>query len=90
MIASQIGLVYATYLLATASPGPSNMAIMATAMRDGRGPALAEHGERLLGGRLEPDRLERVVDAATSRPDRIAGWAALLGLVLVLVSTATH
>lgn len=41
MIASQIMLVYATYLLATASPGPSNMAIMATAMRDGRGPALA-------------------------------------------------
>ncbi|MFA5968421.1 MAG: LysE family translocator [Sphingomonas sp.] len=41
MIASQIALVYATYLLATASPGPSNMAIMATAMRDGRGPALA-------------------------------------------------
>lgn len=41
MIASQIALVYATYFLATASPGPSNMAIMATAMRDGRGPALA-------------------------------------------------
>jgi hypothetical protein len=30
------------------------------------------------------------MDAATRRPDRIAGWAALLGLVLVLVSTATH
>ncbi|MGK2908425.1 MAG: LysE family transporter [Sphingobium sp.] len=41
MIASQIALVYATYLLATASPGPSNMAIKATAMRDGRSPALA-------------------------------------------------
>lgn len=41
MIASQIALVYGTYLVATASPGPSNMAIMATAMRDGRVPALA-------------------------------------------------
>ncbi|KJF74884.1 LysE family translocator [Agrobacterium arsenijevicii] len=41
MIASQLALVYGTYLIATASPGPSNMAIMATAMRDGRLPALA-------------------------------------------------
>lgn len=35
-------------------------------------------------------RPSRSLDAATRRPDRIAGWAALLGLVLVLVSTATH
>ncbi|NSX88381.1 LysE family translocator [Agrobacterium tumefaciens] len=41
MIASQIALVYGTYIVATASPGPSNMAIMGTAMRDGRLPALA-------------------------------------------------
>lgn len=41
MIAGQIALVYGTYLVATASPGPSNMAIMGTAMRDGRLPALA-------------------------------------------------
>ncbi|ASV88194.1 lysE type translocator family protein (plasmid) [Ochrobactrum quorumnocens] len=40
MIFSQLALVYGTYLIATASPGPSNMAIMATAMRDGRLPAL--------------------------------------------------
>ncbi|WP_085726908.1 LysE family translocator [Pseudomonas sp. R37(2017)] len=40
MIASQLALIYGTYLIATASPGPSNMAIMATAMRDGRLPAL--------------------------------------------------
>lgn len=40
MIGSQIALVYGTYLVATASPGPSNMAIMGTAMRDGRLPAL--------------------------------------------------
>ncbi len=31
-MASQIALVYGTYLVATASPGPSNMAIMGTAM----------------------------------------------------------
>lgn len=41
MATSQIALVYGTYLVATASPGPSNMAIMGTAMRDGRLPALA-------------------------------------------------
>jgi len=40
MIANQIALAYGTYLIATASPGPSNMAIMGTAMRDGRLPAL--------------------------------------------------
>jgi threonine/homoserine/homoserine lactone efflux protein len=40
MIASHLALVYGAYLIATASPGPSNMAIMATAMRDGRLPAL--------------------------------------------------
>ncbi|WP_338405350.1 LysE family transporter, partial [Achromobacter xylosoxidans] len=41
MNASHLAMVYGTYLIATASPGPSTMAIMATAMRDGRGPALA-------------------------------------------------
>ncbi|MGG2473858.1 LysE family transporter, partial [Rhizobium sp. BR5] len=41
MFASQLALVYGTYFIATASPGPSNMAIMATAMRNGRLPALA-------------------------------------------------
>lgn len=38
--ASQLLPVYAAYLVATASPGPSNMAIMGTAMREGRRPAL--------------------------------------------------
>lgn len=41
MTASQFALLYGTYLIATASPGPSNMAIMGTAMRNGRRPALA-------------------------------------------------
>lgn len=34
-------LVYATYLIAVASPGPSNMAIMGTAMNQGRAAAVA-------------------------------------------------
>ncbi|MDZ7280170.1 LysE family translocator [Pantoea eucrina] len=34
-------LIYTTYFVATASPGPSNMAIMGTAMKQGRGAALA-------------------------------------------------
>jgi threonine efflux protein len=38
---SQLLPVYATYLVATASPGPSNMAIMGVAMSQGRAPALA-------------------------------------------------
>jgi hypothetical protein len=36
------------------------------------------------------ERPPRTLTAATRSPDRIAGWAALLGLVLVLVSTATN
>lgn len=40
MISSTIALAFCSYFLAAASPGPSNMAIMATAMRDGRLPAL--------------------------------------------------
>lgn len=41
MFNSTIALAFGSYFLAAASPGPSNMAIMATAMRDGRLPALA-------------------------------------------------
>ncbi len=50
MIASQLVLVYGTYLIATASPGPSNMAIMGTAMRDGRRSALARNEPSLCSG----------------------------------------
>ncbi|TCM55982.1 threonine/homoserine/homoserine lactone efflux protein [Rhizobium sp. PP-F2F-G48] len=35
-----LGLVYAAYLIAVASPGPSTMAIMSVAMNQGRGPAV--------------------------------------------------
>lgn len=39
--AHHLMLVYATYLIAVASPGPSNMAIMGTAMNQGRAAAVA-------------------------------------------------
>jgi threonine efflux protein len=42
-------VVYALYVVATASPGPSNMAIMAIAMRQGRLPALAFTGGVMTG-----------------------------------------
>jgi threonine/homoserine/homoserine lactone efflux protein len=49
MITSQLALVYGMYLIATASPGPSNLAIMGTAMQEGRGPALALAGGVVTG-----------------------------------------
>ena len=50
-------------------------------------PVSAPAPRPLVASRQRPTR---AMDAATRRPDRIAGWAALLGLVLVQVSTATH
>lgn len=78
MIASQIALVYATYLLATASPGPSNMAIMATAMRDGRGPALALAGGVITGS------LFWAVLAATGVSAVLAAYADALFVIKIL------
>ncbi|WP_182057400.1 LysE family translocator [Pantoea sp. ME81] len=40
-LSHELILIYTTYFVATASPGPSNMAIMGTAMKRGRGAALA-------------------------------------------------
>ena len=40
-ISHELLLIYTTYFVATASPGPSNMAIMGAAMKRGRGAALA-------------------------------------------------
>ena len=65
-------------------PAPSPRA--RTVQITGR-PASAPAPRPLVASRQRPTR---AMDAATRRPDRIAGWAALLGLVLVLVSTATH
>jgi len=39
-MAAQLALAWTTYLIGTASPGPSNMAIMGMAMNAGRRPAL--------------------------------------------------
>lgn len=49
MIGGPIALAFGTYFLAAASPGPSNMAIMGTAMRDGRTPALILAGGVMTG-----------------------------------------
>jgi threonine/homoserine/homoserine lactone efflux protein len=78
MIASQIALVYATYLLATASPGPINMAIMATAMRDGRGPALALAGGVITGS------LFWAILAATGMSALLAAYADALFAIKIL------
>lgn len=40
-LSHELILIFTTYFVATASPGPSNMAIMGTAMKEGRGAALA-------------------------------------------------
>ena len=45
----QLLLVYAAYVMATASPGPSNMAIMGVAMNHGRAPAVILAGGILTG-----------------------------------------
>jgi hypothetical protein len=73
------------------SPAPVATATRAVAPRrtvqiTGR-PVSAPAPRPLVASRERPTR---AMDVATRRPDRIAGWAALLGLVLVLVSTATH
>ena len=73
------------------TPAPVGTAPRAAAPRrtvqiTGR-PVSAPPPRPLVAARQRPTR---AMDAATRRPDRIAGWAALLGLVLVLVSTATH
>ncbi|WP_294769395.1 hypothetical protein [uncultured Rhodoferax sp.] len=40
LLSAHLGLAWATYIVNTASPGPSNMAIMGMAMNAGRRPAL--------------------------------------------------
>lgn len=50
-LSHELILIYTTYFVATASPGPSNMAIMGTAMKQGRGSALALAGG-VIGGSM--------------------------------------
>lgn len=78
MIVSQIALVYGTYLVATASPGPSNMAIMATAMRDGRLPAL------VLAAGVITGSLFWAVLAATGLSAVLATYAQALFIIKIL------
>ncbi|KFK94340.1 MULTISPECIES: LysE family translocator [unclassified Serratia (in: enterobacteria)] len=51
-LSHELILIYTTYVVATASPGPSNMAIMGTAMKKGRGAALALAGGVISGSML--------------------------------------
>lgn len=50
-LSHELILIYTTYFVATTSPGPSNMAIMGTAMNKGRGAALALAGG-VIGGSM--------------------------------------
>lgn len=78
MIGSQIALVYGTYLVATASPGPSNMAIMGTAMRDGREPAL------VLAAGVITGSLFWAVLAATGISAALAAYAEALFVIKIV------
>lgn len=78
MPASPLVLVYATYLVAAASPGPSNMAIMGTAMRDGRGPAL------VLAAGVMTGSLFWAILAATGISAVLATYAQALYVIKIL------
>lgn len=78
MMTSQIALVYGAYLVAIASPGPSNMAIMTTAMRDGRRPALA-----LAAGVITGSMVWAVL-AATGISAVLAAWAQALFVIKIM------
>ncbi|MEH3148254.1 MAG: LysE family translocator [Methylobacterium frigidaeris] len=69
--------VYAAYLLATASPGPSNMAIMAAAMSRGRRAALA------LAAGIVTGSLFWAVLAATGLSAVLAAYAEALVVIRV-------
>ncbi|WP_152223175.1 LysE family translocator [Pseudomonas sp. SCB32] len=78
MIGSPIALAYCSYFLAAASPGPSNMAIMGTAMRDGRMPAL------ILACGVMTGSLAWAVLAATGISTLLATTAKALVVIKVL------
>jgi hypothetical protein len=71
-------------------PGPSRAA---TAWAEGRTPLRAAPERRtvhITGQTVAPRRRPSVTATRTAaRPDRIAGWAVLLGLFLVFVAEAT-
>ncbi|WP_368735939.1 LysE family translocator [Pseudomonas sp. 30_B] len=78
MIGNPIVLAFGSYFLAAASPGPSNMAIMGTAMRDGRIPAL------ILACGVMTGSLCWAVLAATGISTLLAAYAEALVLIKVL------
>lgn len=73
----QLALVYAAYLVTIASPGPSTMAIMGTAMRRGRGPALA-----LALGVVTGSMIWALL-AATGIATLLAAWAEALVVIRI-------
>ncbi|QRM32165.1 LysE family translocator [Microvirga sp. VF16] len=74
----QIGLVYTAYVIAAASPGPSNMAIMSMAMRQGRTAAL------VLAAGVVTGSLFWGVLAATGISALLARYAHVLVILKVL------
>ncbi|MFS2127162.1 LysE family translocator [Pseudomonas sp. Pseusp97] len=78
MIGSTVALAFGSYFLAAASPGPSNMAIMATAMRDGRLPAL------VLACGVMTGSLAWAVLAATGISTLLATYAKALVVIRML------
>ncbi|SON56400.1 Threonine efflux protein [Hartmannibacter diazotrophicus] len=73
----RLALVYVAYVVATASPGPSTMAIMGVAMRHGRPPALA-----LAGGVITGSYFWAVL-AATGISALLAAFAEVLTAVKI-------
>jgi threonine/homoserine/homoserine lactone efflux protein len=74
----QIGLVYTAYVIAAASPGPSNMAIMSMAMRQGHTAAL------VLSAGVVTGSLFWGVLAATGISALLARYAGVLVVLKVL------
>lgn len=70
--------VWGAYLLGTASPGPSNMAIMATAMSQGRRPAL------LLAAGVISGSLCWALLVATGLSTLLLAWAEAVTLIKVV------
>ncbi|MDH4557916.1 LysE family translocator [Pseudomonas sp. BN417] len=78
MIGSPLALAFGTYFLAAASPGPSNMAIMGAAMRDGRTPAL------ILASGVMTGSLFWAMLAATGVSTLLATYAKALFVIKVI------
>lgn len=76
-VATRLATVYGAYLLATTSPGPSNMTIMGVAMSQGRRPALAVAAGVVAGS------VVWAVLAATGLSIVLATWAWALSAIRI-------